>query len=44
MEGPKLEWGRDLPGEMLEKWPKDENGELVAAAHLTSCSQFDRSA
>ena len=28
MEGPKLEWGRDLPGEMLEKWPKDENGEL----------------
>ena len=43
MEGPKLEWGRDLPGEMLEKWPKDENGELVAAAHLTSCSQLDMS-
>ena len=41
MEGPKLEWGRDLPGEMLEKWPKDENGVFVPAAWLTNCSQID---
>ncbi len=23
----KLEWGRRLTGELLKKWPKDENGE-----------------
>lgn len=41
MNEPKLEWGRDVPGEVLEKWPRDENGELVQAAYLTSCSQLD---
>ena len=41
MDEPKLEWGRDMPGEVLEKWPKDENGDFVQAAYLTNCSQLD---
>ena len=41
MEGHKLDWARDLPGKMAKRWPKDENGEYVAAAFLTTCSQLD---
>ena len=41
MAEPKLEWGRDLPGDLAEKWPKDENGDFVPAAWLTNCSQID---
>ena len=41
MSEPKLEWGRDLPGELLEKWPKDESGEPVPGARLTRCTQLD---
>lgn len=41
MDEPKLEWGRDLPGEASEKWPRTEDGEFVPAAYLTSCSQLD---
>ena len=41
MAEPKLEWGRDLPGDLAEKWPKDENGYFVPAAWLTNCSQID---
>ena len=43
MEGPKLDWARDLPGKMAKKWPRDERGEFAAAAYLTSCSQLDMS-
>ena len=41
MAEPNLEWGRDLPGDLAEKWPKDENGDFVPAAWLTNCSQID---
>ena len=41
MAEPKLEWGRDLPGDLAEKWPKDENGDFVPAAWLTNCWQID---
>jgi len=41
VEGHKLDWARDLPGKMAKRWPKDENGEYVAAAFLTTCSQLD---
>lgn len=40
-EKPRLEWGRNLPGELLEKWPKDESGAPVGAAFLTSSAQLD---
>ena len=43
MSEPRLEWGRDLPGEMLERWPRDENGDFTEAAFLVSCSQLDMS-
>ena len=35
------EWGRDLPGKLSELWPKDGNGQFVAPAKLTSCTQLD---
>ena len=41
MAEPELEWGRDLPGDLAEKWPKDENEDFVPAAWLTNCSQID---
>ena len=24
------EWGRQLPGELVERWPRDEEGQLEA--------------
>ena len=36
-EKAKLEWGRRLTGELLKKWPKDENGEPVEPVFLTQC-------
>ena len=41
MDEPRLEWGRELPGELYDKWPKDEEGNPVPAAFLTNCSQLD---
>lgn len=35
------EWGRDLTGKLSELWPKDGNGQFVAPAKLTSCTQLD---
>lgn len=35
------EWGRSLPGELLDSWPKEQNGDYVKPAKLTSCSQLD---
>lgn len=35
------EWSRDLPGKLADCWPKDEKGEYIAPAKLTSCTQLD---
>ncbi len=40
-DGVKLSWGRDLPGELAEKWPKDADGEFVPPAFLTEIGQQD---
>ena len=32
---PKIGWGFSKSGELLEKWPQDENGEPVPGALLT---------
>jgi len=37
----KLSWGRELPGELLEKWPKNGDGEYEAPAFLATRSQLD---
>lgn len=37
----KLSWGREIPGELLEKWPKDGDGGFVSPAFLATCSQLD---
>lgn len=37
----ELDWARELPGKMAEKWPRDERGGFVGAAYLTTCSQLD---
>jgi hypothetical protein len=41
MDGHNLDWTRDLPGKMAERWPKDEQGNFVEAAYLTTCTQLD---
>lgn len=41
MDEPKLEWGRDLPGDLLKRWPRDEQGEPVKPAYLTKRSGLD---
>ena len=28
------EWGRQLPGELVERWPRDEEGQLEAPVYL----------
>ncbi len=33
-------WGKDLPGTLMEKWPKDQNNEYVEAAFLKTCTQW----
>lgn len=39
---PGLSWGRgELPGELTEKWPRDEKGELVRPVFLTHRSSLD---
>lgn len=37
----KVEWGRDLPGDLLDRWPRDGQGELVKPAYLTKRSGLD---
>ena len=34
----KAEWGRSLPGDLLKRWPRDADGELVPPALLTKCT------
>ena len=31
------EWGRQLPGELYERWPKDESGTPEAPVYLCHC-------
>lgn len=35
------EWGRAITGELLERWPKDENGELDAPVYLCHCKSLN---
>ena len=37
----KAEWGRSLPGDLLKRWPRDADGELVPPALLTKCTGID---
>lgn len=37
----KAEWGRELRGELLRRWPKDERGEPVHPVLLTRCPSVD---
>ena len=36
-----LDWGRTLPGELREKWPKDEKGEYEEPAFLCNCKSLN---
>ena len=38
---PSPVWGRSLPGDLTEKWPKDASGEPVAPVYLTHCTGLD---
>ena len=40
-ETAKLEWGRRITGELYERWPRDEKGELVEPVFLTHCFCLD---
>ena len=31
------QWGRNMPGELLARWPRDEAGELDAPVYLCHC-------
>ena len=35
------EWGRQLTGELLRRWPRDESGALEAPVFLCHCSGLD---
>ena len=35
------EWGRHIPGELYERWPKDEDGKPVAPVYLCHCKGLD---
>lgn len=37
----KLEWGRSVLGELIERWPKDDRGEPEAPAFLCNCGNSD---
>ena len=34
-------WGRQMPGELLARWPRDEDGELEAPVYLCHCKPLD---
>lgn len=40
MSKENITWGKKLPGELTEKWPKDHNGEYVEAVFLKTCTQW----
>lgn len=35
------QWGRNMPGELLARWPRDEAGELEAPVYLCHCRPVD---
>lgn len=35
----RMNWGKNLPGELMEKWPKDSNNEYIEAVFLKNCNQ-----
>lgn len=37
----KVTWGRDLPGDLVHRWPSTPEKEPVKPAFLTKCTQFD---
>ena len=42
-EEPKasVQWGRQMPGELIARWPRDEAGELEAPVYLCHCKPMD---
>ena len=36
-----IAWGRDSRRDLLDRWPKTDEGEPVTPAFLTKCSQVD---
>ena len=40
MDGHNLDWTRDLPGKMAERWPKDEQGNFVEAAYIPYVKKY----
>ena len=38
---PAEEWGRQFPGELLERWPRDEEGQLEPPVYLCHCRGLD---
>ena len=40
-ETAKLEWGRRITGELYDRWPRDERGELIEPVFLTHCKCLD---
>ena len=40
-QAPSCTWGRHRPGKLLEKWPRDAQGEPVRPAFLKHCSGLD---
>ena len=42
-EEPKasVQWGRQMPGELIARWPRDEAGELEAPVYLCHCKPVD---
>ncbi len=35
------QWGRYIPGELLARWPRDEDGELEPPVYLCPCEPLD---
>ena len=38
------EWGKSAPSALIERWPKEENGELMEPVFLTRLYSMDMSA
>ncbi len=38
-----FDWGRAIPGELLKRWPENENGEPERPAFLCNCDNIDMS-
>lgn len=38
---PKPRWGGYVPGELLDRWPRDENGEPEPPVYLCHCRPLD---